>query len=1407
MVIFCTLRKQRIGIVPKKKMQKNINTESTKLEILSDLTPSNIKKFLQSNDKEKLVEEVESIIDWKTATDIKPLQKLVDTQYSDNKEAFYSLYPVIAEKNDFAAKGADKLFLAMVKKLEKEGSEKQEDLLTKIVDKSYSESFSHVYSEMASSQIISTSTNEKFLDKMLNFFVNHLDAKIVPKLLSNLLKNKNFCKKTKHLKSIVEGKKASVDNLRIVAKKAGDLSKENAQAVFRALLEHTVASEDEKVLTEITKSKQASVDNLRIVAQKAGSLSNKENAQAVFSALLKHTVASKDEKVLTEIVKSAHATNKHLEKVVDFANDHVIKKNIAQRIFGNVLSKTASNKKSILEKIAKSVKASVDNLRIVAKKAGDSSEEDAQAVFSALLNNKDAIKDKDILVEIAKSVKASPANLLAVAQKAGGLINKENAQAVFSALLSNPSDSKDDKVLAEIARSGKATSDQLVKIFNSAQKDKSIIYLAVVQSKRFSEVTDANVLKALANHIYANLSYYQAVYSALLKNQAALKVVDVLQPIAKSQHASLENLRIVAQKAGDLSKENAQAVYSALLEHTVASEDEEVLTEIAKSKHASSDNFKSVIKNVSFINKKWVIGIYESLLENSSFAKDQSDLELIATHKLLNEKCLSKILKANGVDASQIISKVSKNFKINKVTDEGLLGQLLEVSIKKEELDAQQDFDQFLANKEFQKRSDGYLKIIQSGYATGAQLTTIFNKNIKNKEVFVEIAKSKRFAEVSDKKVFKALAGYDYDQESTARDVYSALLKHATNEVDVLLAIVESKHVTIEHLQKVANKAAELTNNSKNKVFSALLSSELGKKDLPVLRIIAEKSINLIILRVCINQAMTIEDSNQVFSLVLDRHLSKDKDILQVIAGSTNASEGNLKIVAESASNLGSEDAQAVFSKLLQNATAVKIKDVLLAIAGCEKAGADNLKIVAESASNLGSEDAQAVFSALLQKEDLKGSKDILLAIAACEKASEGNLTKVAESASKLENDTDKREVHQLIISKAKGVEFLEKIAKQIRLKSRKRKENTSGDSETDEDVKIEPLINESLLKDLIDYVEISMRYGMKALERLVKEINKPEYFFCTFSVNKSPTLYQKLLKTKTVQNNKEFLLAIAGSTNASEGNLTKVAESASNLQNGEDAKAVFSTLLQNATAVKSKDVLLAIAGSANASEGNLEVVAQCVSKLKNGKDAQAVFSELLQNDAAKKTPEVINIIGNFALPKAKDKFNGQTGAKFTLSSLSALISGVVLIQNALVSAVAMGAVGGFMLLTHLICFLIEKANPAKAWVQYVMPILEVGLTALVVYYLPALLPLAGFSLVMSPQMWLLMVPVGASCLTRWLCQFSTSDSQLNTAYNNVLSSRAINKDSSIQTADTNNISEDLQTLMDNCLTTKTSIK
>jgi hypothetical protein len=219
--------------------------------------------------------------------------------------------------------------------------------------------------------------------------------------------------------------------------------------------------------------------------------------------------------------------------------------------------------------------------------------------------------------------------------------------------------------------------------------------------------------------------------------------------------------------------------------------------------------------------------------------------------------------------------------------------------------------------------------------------------------------------------------------------------------------------------------------------------------------------------------------------------------------------------------------------------------------------------------------------------------------------------------------------------------------------------------------------------------------------------------------------------------------------------------------------------------------------------------LAGSASKLDKEEDAQAVFSELLQNATAVKNKAVSSIICNFALSKAecKIKTNSQTGAKFTLSSLSAFMSAVVLMQNALVSAVAMGVVGGFMLLTHLICFLIERANPAKAWVQYVMPILEVGLTALVVYYLPALLPLAGFSLVMSPQMWLLMVPVGASCLTRWLCQFSTSDSQLNTAYNNVLSSRAINKDSSIQTADTNNISEDLQTLMDNCLTTKTSIK
>ncbi|MDB2592993.1 hypothetical protein N9Y17_04775, partial [Gammaproteobacteria bacterium] len=288
--------------------------------------------------------------------------------------------------------------------------------------------------------------------------------------------------------------------------------------------------------------------------------------------------------------------------------------------------------------------------------------------------------------------------------------------------------------------------------------------------------------------------------------------------------------------------------------------------------------------------------------------------------------------------------------------------------------------------------------------------------------------------------------------------------------------------------------------------------------------------------------------------------------------------------------------------------------------------------------------------------------------------------------------------------------------------------------------------------------------------------------------------VFSALLQNATAIKSKDVLLAIAVSTNASAGNLKAVAESASNL-GGEGAQAVFSALLQKEDLKRSKDILLAIAGSTNASEGNPKIVAESASKL-GGEDAQAVFSKLLQNDAAKKTPEVINIIGDFVLPKAeiKIKTNSQTGAKFTISSVSAFMSGVVLIQNALVSAAAMGAVGGFMLLTHLICFLIEKANPAKAWVQYVMPLLEVGLTALVVYYLPALLPLAGFSLVMSPQMWLLMVPVGVSCLTRWLCQLCTSDKELNNAYNSIVDSSKL-YEGNIQITSYDNVSEDLQIL------------
>ncbi|MDB2592550.1 hypothetical protein N9Y17_02440 [Gammaproteobacteria bacterium] len=133
---------------------------------------------------------------------------------------------------------------------------------------------------------------------------------------------------------------------------------------------------------------------------------------------------------------------------------------------------------------------------------------------------------------------------------------------------------------------------------------------------------------------------------------------------------------------------------------------------------------------------------------------------------------------------------------------------------------------------------------------------------------------------------------------------------------------------------------------------------------------------------------------------------------------------------------------------------------------------------------------------------------------------------------------------------------------------------------------------------------------------------------------------------------------------------------------------------------------------------------------------------------------------------QAKKRYHSETHAKFILSSVSAGMTAVVQIQNLVAPAIIFGLLGAFVLITQLMCFLLEYFYPANEKVQYAELVLQIALTMLAVYYLPALLPLLGLTVSISNvQLYWLMLPVVLGGLTRVVCHMCTINKPLNEAF------------------------------------------
>jgi hypothetical protein len=227
------------------------------------------------------------------------------------------------------------------------------------------------------------------------------------------------------------------------------------------------------------------------------------------------------------------------------------------------------------------------------------------------------------------------------------------------------------------------------------------------------------------------------------------------------------------------------------------------------------------------------------------------------------------------------------------------------------------------------------------------------------------------------------------------------------------------------------------------------------------------------------------------------------------------------------------------------------------------------------------------------------------------------------------------------------------------------------------------------------------------------------------------------VLKRENAKKSKEILLKIAGSDNASAQNLLEVAHAAANLENAKNAKEVFAEVLKKDHANKSKEILLVIAGSDQASAQNLKDVFNAAKGLSDLTERAAIFQTLYRNKEFKN-----KITIQIALNLNK--------LKLIASILSVVIGGAIVFSLSGLSmpAIFMGiGLLGFQLLIQLAGYGLDELFPSNKWVKLLIsPVLQLSFSIGLMY-------VTMFIPVISPSMWLTMIPVGLSYLVKMTIQ------------------------------------------------------